>query len=133
MTFEQFIIKWHGLPVDYDGHWGNQCVDLYRMYVDNVLGYPQSPGVIGAADIWTTYLPAFYERIPNTPTGVPLAGDIVIWSRAYGPFGHVAIFHIGNVTKFISLDQNQPLGTVTHLQHHNYKSVLGWLHPKGLG
>jgi hypothetical protein len=56
MTIGEFIKKWNGKVCDFDGKYGSQCVDLYRMYVKEVLGYPQSPPVEGAKDIWNTYL-----------------------------------------------------------------------------
>lgn len=132
---EQFIIKYHGLPIDFDGQYQNQCVDLYRQYVAEVLHFPQSPGVGGAKEIYTAYptwpikLRNLYQRIANTPNNIPTTGDIVVWGSSFGVYGHVAIYVFGDVWKFISFDQNMPLGTVCHMQHHNYNAVLGWLHP----
>lgn len=131
MTLQQFKEKYLGKKVDFDGYYGGQCVDLYRQYVKEVLGFPQSPGVGGAAEIWDSASPEYYDFIPNSPTGVPTAGDIVIWNRrAGGGFGHVAIFLRGDVNSFVSLDQNWPtLDKVTETVH-NYTNVIGWLHPK---
>lgn len=131
MTLTEFRNKYLGTKVDFDGYYGGQCVDLYRQYVQDVLGFPQSPGVGGAAEIWDSADPKYYDFIPNTPTGVPTAGDIVIWNRRVGNgFGHVAIFLRGDVNSFVSLDQNWPtLDKVTETQH-NYYNVIGWLHPK---
>ena len=44
MTLTQFIKKYLGTKVDFDGKYGAQCVDLYRQYCAEVLGVPQSPG-----------------------------------------------------------------------------------------
>lgn len=131
MTLDQFIERYLGKKVDYDNFYGGQCVDLYRQYVKDVLGYPQSPGVGGAAEIWDTADPKYYDKIPNTPSGVPNKGDIIIWNRRVGGgFGHVAIFLYGDVNSFTSLDQNWPtLDLVTKTQH-TYSSVIGWLRPK---
>ena len=131
MTLNEFVNKYLGKKVDFDGYYGGQCVDLYRQYVKDVLGFPQSPGVGGAAEIWDSASPEYYDFIPNTPTGVPEPGDIVIWNRRMGGgFGHVAIFLNGDVNSFTSLDQNWPtLDKVTKTEH-NYNSVIGWLHPK---
>lgn len=133
MTFEQFITKYDGKGVNYDGAYGNQCVDLYRQYVKEVCNVPQSPSVAGAKDIWNNYLSAHFDRIANTPTGVPSTGDIVIWGSAIGQFGHIAIFISGNTKTFTSFDQNWPdTGGkgVAHKQSHDYKGVLGWLRLK---
>ena len=131
MTLEQFISKYLGKKVDFDGYYGGQCVDLYRQYVKDVLGFPQSPGVGGAAEIWDSASPEYYEFIKNTPLGIPERGDIVIWNRRVGGgFGHVAIFLDGDVNSFTSLDQNWPtLNEVTKTKH-NYSCVIGWLRPK---
>jgi hypothetical protein len=131
MKFDDFIKKYTNKPIDFDGAWGNQCVDLYRMYVQEVLGFPQSPSVTGAADIWTSYLPEYYDKVSNTPNGVPQKGDVVIWNKkAGGGYGHVAIFIEGSVDKFTSFDQNYPTGSYCHQQEHTYTNVYGWLRPK---
>ena len=131
MSFDQFIAKWDGKLLDYDNAYGGQCVDVYRQYIKEVLGYPQSKPVVGAAQIWDTYLKDYFIRITNTPNGVPKKGDIVIWSKyAGGGYGHVGIFIDGDVYKFNSFDENWPSGSRCHKQPHNYTNVLGWLTPK---
>lgn len=140
MTVNEFILRYHGTFVDFDGQYGDQCVDLYRFYVKEVLGLPQSPGVVGAAEIYTDFLrwPKAlrdkYVRVPNLPNNIPVPGDIIVWPKTYGPFGHVAIFQLGDVNKFIALSQNDPRGSLTHLQDYKYtfgvrQTILGWLHP----
>ena len=37
ISLTQFIKKYLGTKVDYDGHNGPQCVDLARQYYDEVL------------------------------------------------------------------------------------------------
>lgn len=129
MTLDEFIKKYDGQNIDFDGSFGAQCVDLYRQYVKEVLGFPQSPPVEGAKDIWNTYLPEYFGRIENTPTGVPEKGDIVIFGEKIGKYGHVSIFVEGDTRRFVSFDQNYPLGTPCHLQGHTYNAVIGWLTP----
>ena len=105
MTLDRFIAKYNNFPIDFDGYFGYQCVDLYRQYVKESLGFPQSDPVSGAADIWDTYLAGYYDRIVNTPEAVPEKGDIMIWRRAGGlPDGHVALFVSGNFSAFMSFD-----------------------------
>lgn len=132
MTYDEFFKKYNGRPIDFDGYYGNQCMDLYRQYVKEVIECPQSPGVNGAKDVWNTYLPNYFDRIPNTPDGVPQKGDIVIWGVGVGPYGHIAIFDSGDANSFKSFDQNWPVGTYCHLQQHNYNNVLGWLRKKAI-
>ena len=127
---DEFIKKYLGKKLDWDGFYGGQCVDLYRYYVHEVLGFPQSPGVGGAAEIWDSADPKYYDFIKNTPTGIPNKGDIIVWNRNVGGgFGHVAIFIEGDVNAFVSLDQNWPtLDKVTKTKH-DYKNIIGWLRP----
>lgn len=131
MTLDDFITKYTNKGIDYDGAYGFQCVDLYRQYVKEVLGYPQSKPVPGAKDIWDSYLPEYYERIANTPTGVPKVGDIMIWGSAYGSYGHVAVVTGANEKTFSCFSQNDPIGKLCGIKNYSsYKGVLGWLHPK---
>lgn len=133
MRLEEFLLKWSGKGIDFDGHYGYQCMDLYRQFVKEVLGFPQSPGVSGAKDVWETYLKTYYKRFSNTPDGVPQKGDIVIWNKNVGGgFGHIAIFLYGDVNNFLSFDQNWPVGSLCHVQSHNYKDVSGWIRPGGI-
>lgn len=130
ITLDEFVSKYTGKGIDYDGHYGFQCQDLYRMYVKEVLGFPQSPSVTGAKDNWDKYLPDYYERIPNTPEGVPQKGDIIIWGSNYGPFGHVAVCTEATVNTFKCFSQNDPTGALPAIKwYKSYAGVLGWLRP----
>lgn len=130
----QFLAKWNNQPADFDNAYGNQCFDLYRFYCQEVLNIPQSPptGDRGAVAIWDTYLSDHLDRIEKNPNGVPNPGDIIIWDKGIGQFGHVAVYIGGNTSSFVSFDQNYPVGSLCHLQKHNYNAVLGWLRPKSV-
>ena len=130
LTPDQFFGKYDQKGIDFDGYYGFQCVDLYRQYVKECLDLPQSPGVTGAKDIWTTYLKKYFDRIDNTLTAIPIKGDIIIWGEGAGAWGHVAICKDGEQLKFTSFDQNWPVNSVCHFQPHNYNNVLGWLRVK---
>ena len=131
ITLNEFITKYKGKGIDWDGHYGFQCVDLYRQYVQEVLELPQSPGVNGAKDIWNSYLSEHYDRIPNYPEGIPDKGDIMIWGSAYGQYGHVAVITEATINTFTTFSQNDPLGSLPKIKkYYTYKPVLGWLHPK---
>lgn len=134
MKLADFISKYNGKIVDWDKHYGGQCVDLYRQYCHEVLDFPQSPAVEGAADIWNTYLKNYFVRISNTPEGIPGKGDLVVWSKnTGGGYGHIAIFVEGTVGSFRSFDQNWPKGSPCQVINHYYNNVLGWLHPVSNG
>lgn len=130
MTAQDFFNKYNNKGIDFDKFYGFQCMDLAEQYNKEVVGAPRLGG--NAADVWNNYPKGHYDRIANTPNGVPQKGDIVIWSKALNGFGHIAVFNSGNVMTFTSFDQNWPTGSVCHLQNHNYNYVLGWLRPKKL-
>ena len=132
MTFEEFINKYNGKAIDFDGYAGAQCFDLYRQYCKEYFQVPQSPatGDQGAKVIWNNYLKDYFDAIPNSPLNVPLEGDIVIWGEKIGPYGHVAIFKEGNFMKFTSFDQNWANKKYCTFIEHPYTGVLGWLRRK---
>lgn len=135
MTFDEFVAKWAGKGIDTDNAFGFQCMDLMHSYILNCLGLPYNVLAAPAAkNVWYNFTNLTgnqnFNKIANTPTGVPLKGDIVLWD---GLYGHVAVFKDGNVYNFNSFDQNYPTGSLSHIQYHTYTNVLGWLHPKGIG
>lgn len=133
ISFDEFIKKYAGKKVDFDGYYGAQCMDLYRQYVQEVLGLPQSPAVPSAADLWNTIDLTKYDRITNTPNGIPVKGAIMVWKKtATLPYGHVSIYYSGDVMKFISFDQNWPIGSASHYQNHDYNGVQGWFVKKNV-
>jgi hypothetical protein len=134
ITLPEFVNKYLGHKIDFDLHFDGQCVDLYRQYVKEVLGFPQSPSVAGAWQIWDSASPQYYEKVANTLINVPKPGDIMIWDKSAGKgFGHISVFIEGNALSFTSFDQNWPTLSVCTKTKHNYlfPKVIGWLHPKG--
>lgn len=135
MTFNEFISKWSGKGADFDGSYGNQCVDLARFYWKEVCEISQPKAVAGAKDFWTNFesdlnLKNNFTKITNSPTGVPQRGDVIIWGSSYGPYGHIAIFTTGNVDNFKAFSQNDPIGTLSNERgYKNYSGVLGWFRP----
>lgn len=135
MTLQQFVDKWNGKYIDFDGKYSAQCVDLMRQYVVEVL--KKDPYSIPRANYAKNIFKNFksnkdFQKIINTPTGVPQAGDIIFWDWRYpvtGIAGHVAIVTGGNVYKFISFDQNFPKGSTCRYVNHDYRGVMGWLRP----
>jgi hypothetical protein len=137
MTLSQFITKWNGKKADFDNAYGGQCVDLFRFYVNEVLGLGQPKGVVGAADFWANYatdliLKNNFTQIKNTADFKPLAGDVMIWNkRAGGGFGHIAIVSDDKATldTFNSFDQNWRALSVCEITKHDYSNVYGVLRP----
>lgn len=132
MTFDQFIAQWTNRPVNTDGVYPNQCMDLMHQYCTDVLGLPLS--ALAAWSAYQAYLdnnrPDVFEKIKNTPSFIPQKGDIIFWDTKVGTWGHVAIYIDGDVNSFRSFDANWPVGTLPHIQSHNYYGVAGVLRPK---
>jgi hypothetical protein len=109
----------------------DQCVDLFRVYNRKVIGGNDMAG--NAVDYFTNYPVVYYDKIPNTPTGVPQLGDVIVWGTTYGTYGHISVCtDIADTKGFTSFDQNDPLKSKCHFQPHTYNGVLGWLRPKQL-
>lgn len=136
-TFDQFIKDWNGKPVDTDGAFGAQCMDAMHKYKTEVLGItdfltlaaPQARLVYENFNNIKGH--ELFERIPNTPTGVPIKGDIFFFGKGVGPDGHVCMFIEGNVNSFRSFDQNWAGKKYCTIVTHNYNGALGWLRYKG--
>jgi hypothetical protein len=135
MNLDQFVAANAGKPLDLDGEYGPQCVDLVNAYARDVLHAPLFGG--NAIDIWSRYPAALYTKVENTPRAVPLPGDIIIWG---GPnavvgttiYGHIAVVLSATVSTFVSFDQNWPEQSFCHKQAHTYDAVVGWLMPNVL-
>ena len=135
MSFDDFIVKWTGKPVDFDGIYPNQCMDLMHQYVYDVLGLTDARILAhpAAYQVFTDFTEIqYFEKIANTPTGIPQKGDIVLFNKtSSNPYGHVCIFIEGDANKFKSFDANYPVGSLPHVQDHTYGYCLGWLRFKG--
>jgi len=133
ISTDQFIQKYNNKICTHPQGIIGQCVCLYRCYLDEVLGVPQSPSVTGARLIWNTYLPQYFDRIPYTFFGSrPQKGDIVIFNSFPGNvYGHVGIADKpGGVFSFTSFDSNWSVPKHAKIETHSYRYVIGWLRRK---
>lgn len=132
MNLKEFIKKWTNKPVDFDGIYPNQCMDLMHQYVYEVLGITDK-SVLAAPSAYMVYANFrwgnLFKQIKNTPLAVPKEGDIIVWGQGLGVHGHIAVFVEGDIMSFKSFDANWPIGSLPHVQHHDYTHVLGWLRP----
>ena len=127
MTPKEFFEKYNGKYLDVDQAYGPQCVDVIKAYFNEVLA---KGAVLGNAnDYWNMTLENF-EKIPNSSTAIPQLGDIIVWGKKIGSYGHIAIATgIGDDNHFESFDQNFPLNSPCGYIIHTYYGVLGWLRP----
>ncbi len=128
MNIENVFSLLDGIFVDFDGYYGDQCVDLVQV-VNRFYGAPALTG--NAKDIWNIYPYVNYTKIVNSPDNFPVEGDIVIWGSGIGPNGHIAVARKGSTGMVLNtFDQNFPIGSRCHSVVHTYNGVLGWLHKK---
>lgn len=142
MTYSSFIKQYLGKSKDFDGVPSAdpvQCVDLVKFYLRDVFGI--KPGAWGNArdyyecfnsSSWGGYkqMRENFTRIANTPTFVPMKGDIAVWGAGLSKFGHIAIADgTGNTSTFYTHDQNW-YGKPCKRVQHSYKGFLGVLRPK---
>ena len=142
MKIDQFFNEYNGKYKDWDGAYGNQCVDLMRFYQRDVLNVPSQsiPPNVGARQIFQAFLSGgnkHFAKISNSPTNAPKKGDIVFWGIylwVTGWYGHVAICESADIKNILTFGQNYPTGTPCHFQKlsglyppYGYRGVLGWL------
>lgn len=139
MTYAEFENKYIGVPVDFDGVAGVQCVDLVDQYLKDCFGI-EGVWCNGAKDLYNKFssypaLVAAFNRVPNTPDLIVREGDIVIWGG--GSWGHTGIgTGHGTVDWFITLEENtlgqhEPTQLVKHWFANDIANpCLGVLRPK---
>lgn len=139
---DKFITAHIGRPIDIDGKFGNQCMDLMRAYCVEVLkiGAYTLPAVSYAYQVFRNFPDAgnrYFSKVYNNPkdlSQVPPEGAILFWKPRVigitGVGGHVAVNKKSDSYKLLSFDQNWPTGTFCHLQSHSYRGLWGWFVPK---
>ncbi|MGP1530336.1 MAG: CHAP domain-containing protein [Treponema sp.] len=133
MDLQEFVKYYDHSLVDYDKHYGAQCVDLFRQYCKDVLNIPHTGGVVGASDLYTKYdiLPLeqkYFEKIPCQKGMVPNSGDVVIFSPTRSnQYGHVAIVVKADGDSLTVFEQDGIKQTGAKIATWNYERVLGFL------
>ena len=134
MTLSEFIKKYEGKTVDYDKAYGGQCQDLFNQYCVDVWGINNPIQQFPVASAYQNYGYAKnnpnFQAIPNDPTAVPMAGDVIIWNQGVGPHGHVGIFVEGDVMNFKAFEQNWNGVQKCRMVNHPYDHVTGWFRLK---
>lgn len=133
---DSFVKKYEGKTKGYptDSSYQGECLSIAKLYIKEVFGIDAPPsGSNSAYGYWSNFpnpLPDYFEKVSNTPNGIPTKGCLIIWNTATGDgYGHIAIYTDGDVNTFTSFDQNWG-GRQAHLQNHDYSNVVGWLAPK---
>ena len=134
MTLEEFVNKYNGKKVDYDGVYGPQCVDLFRQYVWDVLGIKEHTGACsssgGAKDLFLDYhkMPIEKKYFTRSASKTCKAGDVLIWNESLtNKYGHIAICLgvIGN--SYIVFEQDGFLKDGAKINIRGRENLLGYL------
>jgi len=129
MTLAEFVTKYKGQHIEFDGLYLYQCVDLVQLYNKEVIGAPPLKG--NAKEYANNPRSDFYEYKINYLWYIPPRGSIAVWGGNLGAgFGHVSVVLEASLTKFTSLDQNWPTGAPVTEVLHIYSNVLGFLVPR---
>ena len=134
MTLTDFIKKYNGKKVDFDGAYGAQCVDLFRQYNKEVWGNPHTGAVEGAKDLILNYdkLPnemKYLEKIPRF--FFPVAGDVAVWGASpSNKYGHVAIVVYTEDKNLIVFEQDGFRQDGAKLNIRTDENLLGFLRKK---
>jgi hypothetical protein len=134
--FNEFFTKYNGLPVEVnDPSNPYQCMDLAYAWCDFIQIPRDAIRHLYAYEVYTKpndLTVKYFEVVPNTPSGIPQIGDLVVFSTKVGTAGHISIATgEGTLNSFVSFDQNfgatvKKAGLITH----PYDAVLGWLRPR---
>jgi hypothetical protein len=131
VTLDQFVANNRGKWLDYDHHFGAQCVDLIDFYVAQVLGVPI---------VWANAVDWYGRDAPllawtrnrwGDRNSKPNRESIVVWGAnvraGTGVYGHIAICtDPGDGITFGAFSQNYPTGSACQLRRFGYDGVIGW-------
>lgn len=137
MTLEEFVIKYSGKKVDFDGVYGAQCVDLFRQYSKECLGISEHTGSCstsgGAKDLFLDYnkMPLEKKYFSRETKKSMIQGDILIWNETEtNKYGHVAIYlgKLNNSLIVFEQDGFKQDGAKINIRSKN--NLLGFLRKK---
>lgn len=137
MNLEEFVIKYSGKKVDFDGVYGAQCVDLFRQYSKECLGISEHTGSCstsgGAKDLFLDYPKMEKEKkyFTRETKKAMVQGDILIWNETEtNKYGHVAIYlgKLNNSLIVFEQDGFKQDGAKINIRSKN--NLLGFLRKK---
>ena len=141
MTLIEFIEKYQGKKVDFDGAYGAQCVDLFRQYTKDVLGIREHTGPCqttgGALDLFMDYniMPVEKKYFTRSTNNNWKSGDILVWDKTpANKYGHVAILiAVFDNSKFLVFEQNGITQAGAEIRVRDKTGLLGYLRKKNGG
>jgi len=133
VTISQWFPTVAGRRVNSAGGILGECVALVQKYANEVLGVSGAPVFpVGSAKDMVGSRPDAFTWVPNTPSGVPPYGSIVVFNgRVGGGYGHTGVAIEGSdVNQVRVIQQNDPYGSGASIKTYPYTNVSGWLVPK---
>lgn len=131
--FDEWLAQSKGKALSIDNNNSLDCVDVpksWATFLFNV-SWVQTIGYGNAKDLYNNASSNYFDKIPNSPTGVPNPGDIIVWGTGIGIYGHIAVVIWANVNTFMVLEQDSYKQIAAYQrQWPNYSAVIGWLRPK---
>ena len=145
MTFEKWWEKYKSKGVDYDGMYGEQCVDLANSYAEECLGIKRcfyGGGIVYAYQIFGSKKDSIaknFLKFRNAKDNFPKKGDVIIWGKERNGYaGHVAIVKSATKHTITVYEQNfdgkgklrspkKADGGIREYKYLGYKNVTGWL------
>lgn len=126
-----------GQGLDYDGAYGDQCVDFFNFYFEFVFGITPfaglGSGIPDAKGLFNTSYGGFtYIRNDSTdPNLIPEPGDVMIWGVMPGnEAGHVAVCADADVRGYTVWEQNAYGKMWVTKNSRGYEDYLiGWMRP----
>lgn len=134
MNFQTWYDQTLGKPIDVDGAFGDQCVDVAMSWAQFCFPGHKWPELLGygdAKDLFNASNANYFEKLsPQTAH----QGDLVVFgATSTNPYGHIAVVVNGYADSMNVIEQNgfNPSG-VAYLAQRPYNNVIGLLRPKGL-
>jgi hypothetical protein len=138
MNLEEFVEKYSGKKVDFDGVYGAQCVDLARQYFKDVWGFAKQPEpVIGAQDFCNDAEKRPIQRelcdcIPflNANEKPPVGSVVVFSASTSNKYGHIGICLAADGEGIDLFEQDGFRQDGAKIAKWKYDRLLGWLQKK---
>jgi len=136
MMLQEFVGRYKGKKVDFDGMYGAQCVDLVRQYFQDVWGLrknEQPEGVNGAEDFYFKHESRPIQKrlcdcVMYKPGMIPPTGAVAVFrSWQDNRFGHIGIVIAANENVIDLFEQDGFAQDGAKITKWRYDRLAGWL------
>jgi hypothetical protein len=132
MTLQQFVTKFKGKKVNYNGH--DHCVNLVRQYFKDVWNLPKQPeNTENAIDFFLNHMQRPLQRqmcicIAYEKGLEPPPGAVVIFDASNSDsYGHIGICFSTQPGAIMLFEQDNYRRDGAGITRWSYDRVLGWL------